>query len=407
MKLAYITAHTPFGKKETFILQEMLALLELGVDLLIVPRNPPREVFHIEGEKLLNRTIGLPLLNWQIFAHFLKNIFLRHYLWLIITTIFHHSRSLKIALKNLTVLPKAVFIADLLGKMGVAHIHAHWGSTTATLGWIVSRLTKIPWSMTLHRLDITENNLLKLKVQCASFVRCISEDGRKDLLQIIGREYEDKVKVVHMGVRVKEAEEKVKERKTISPSAFLIACPGDFVPKKGQRFLITACNLLVKSGVNNIRCLLIGDGPMEIELRQQVAQMGLSEIVTFTGRLPHSELLEIYEKGEVALVVLPSVVTSKGDKEGIPVSLMEAMAYKIPVISTNTGGIYELLSDGAGLMVAEKSPEQLAEAILRVMSDERVRKALSEKGFMRVKEEFEIGKIAKSLLQLIKTKGKS
>lgn len=52
MKIAYITAQTPFGKGETFVLEEMLAVTELGVNLVIIPRNPSKEVFHKEGEKV-------------------------------------------------------------------------------------------------------------------------------------------------------------------------------------------------------------------------------------------------------------------------------------------------------------------------------------------------------------------
>lgn len=400
LSVAYITACAPFGKRETFIIEEMLALVKSGVDLTIVPRNPPKEVFHKEAEPLLPLTINLPLLNWTILTHFLKTPIKRPRVWALSRTILAHSRNLKIALKNLAVLPKAVFLAALLKNKGISHIHSHWGSTTATIGWIIAKLTGIPYSITLHRWDINENNLLEIKVASAAFVRCIAEDGRRDLLALIGERHQDKVKVIHMGVNLQAS---APSPQPSAHSQFVIACPGDFIPKKGQRFLIEAIGILKSQGRGNIHCLLIGEGPMERKLRRQVAQLGLENSITFLGFLPHSELLAMLKKGAIAAVVMPSIVTDDGEKEGIPVALMEAMAFGVPVIATNTGGIPELLSRDSGILVPEKSAEALATAILRLITDTAGARRLAAQGRKMVEEEFEIGKIANTLLQWFKT----
>lgn len=70
MKIAYITAHTPFGQGETFILEETHVVVQLGVELIIVPRNPPKKIFHDLGQQLLDKAIWLPLFSWQIFLRF-------------------------------------------------------------------------------------------------------------------------------------------------------------------------------------------------------------------------------------------------------------------------------------------------------------------------------------------------
>ncbi|GEA16570.1 colanic acid biosynthesis glycosyltransferase WcaL [Moorella sp. E308F] len=401
MKIAYITAHAPFGRGETFVLEEMLAMAELGVELVIVPRNPPKEVFHDLARQLLDRAIWLPLFNWRIFLSFLKTVALNPRLWRILGRILRHSRTLKILVKNLAVVPKAVFIAGLLRQARVEHIHAHWGSTTATMAWIASELTGIPWSVTLHRWDIAENNLLRFKVERAAFVRCISEDGRREVLCIVGETYQDKVKVLHMGVRLPDT---LLPQFHPSRPDFVFACPANLVPVKGHRFLIEACALLLETGIRDFRCLFIGDGPLEAEIRQQIAQLGLEEVVSLVGRLPHGELLRMYERGEVDAVVLPSIVTGDDEREGIPVALMEAMAYGIPVVSTNTGGIPELLSDGAGIIVRDKDARQLAGAVERLIKDEKLAREIGEKGRRKVDEEFNLHKNVKLLLQKIKSK---
>ncbi len=399
MKIAYITAHAPFGRGETFILEEMLAVAELGGELIIVPRNPPKEVFHESAQLLQDRAVWLPLFNWRIFLSLLRTAALNFRLWRILGNILRHSRSLRILVKNLAVTPKAVFVAELLRRAKVEHIHAHWGSTTATMAFIASELTGIPWSMTLHRWDIAENNLLKLKVERAAFVRCISEDGRREVLRIVGEKYQHKVKVLHMGVRIPEVPSAPKRH---PKPVFVVACPANLVPVKGHRFLIEACALLKEAGVRNFRCLIIGDGPLEAELRQKVAQLGVEEIVRFVGRMPHGDLTRMYERGEVDAVVLPSIVTDDGEREGIPIALMEAMAYGIPVISTNTGGIPELLLGEAGILVREKDARELAEAIEKLMGDKDLCSEVGCRGYHKVSEEFNLRKNTALLLKLMK-----
>lgn len=398
MKLAYITAHAPFGRGETFVVEEMLAMAEMDVDLVVLPRNPPREVFHDFGSQLMDRTIWLPLIDLQILLNFLKIAATKPRVWIAIGKILRQSRTLGILVKNLAVFPKAIFAASILRQAGVEHIHVHWGSTTATMAWVISELTGIPWSMTLHRWDIAENNMLELKVKSAAFVRCISEDGRHEVLDLVGQKYSEKIKVVHMGVRLPEAQPSQLSR---SMSDFVILCPANFVPKKGHRFLVEACALLIDRGIRNIRCLLTADGPTQDEIKTLVNQLGLTHMICFVGRIPREKLLQIYEKGEVNLVVLPSIVTPNGEKEGIPVALMEAMAYGIPVISTNTGGIPELLKDGAGVMVQPASPEALAEAISQLINNEDLRADLAQRGRERVAADFDLYKNAKTLLKLM------
>lgn len=398
MKVVYITAHTPYGRGETFVLEEMLAMVELGVDLVIIPRNPPKEIFHKKVQRLLDNTLWLPLLNTEIVLTFLKEFFLRPRIWQVVWSMLRHSRSPKILIKNLAVLPKSVFVAKRLVREKVEHIHAHWGSTTSTMAWIVSELTGIPWSMTLHRWDIAENNMLRLKVERAAFVRCISQDGHREVLQIVGDGYSDKVKVLYMGVRMPDSSflQPLSQR-----SHFVVACPANLVPKKGHKFLIEACKLLREKGIHNFHCLIIGDGPLEAEIRQQIVELGLEAFVKLVGRLPHEELLEMYRKGEVDTVVLPSIVTEDGEKEGIPVALMEAMAYGIPVISTETGGISELIGDDAGIVVKEKDAQQLADALERLIRDSKLRMEIGEKGYQKVCEEFNLKKNTEALLKMM------
>jgi len=396
MKIAYITAQTPFGKGETFVLEEMLAVTELGVNLVIIPRNPSKKVFHKEGEKLLDDTIWLPLLDKRIFFYFLKVLLSKLRVWRIIGTILHRSRTWKIAAKNLAILPKAVFVANLLRNRGVEHIHTHWGSTTATMAWIISELTGIPWSVTLHRWDIKENNMLEEKVKSAKFVRCISENGRDELLNIISRKYENKVKVIHMGVKTPD---KISEPK-INRDSFTIVTPANLLEVKGHKFLVEACSILIERGIDSFQCIFYGEGPLRENLENMVKEKNLAEYIKVPGAIPHETLIEMYKNHKIDIVVLPSITMANGEHEGIPVALMEAMAAGVPVISTTTGGIPELLDNGAGILVPPEDSKALADAIEQLMKDPELRYKIGTEGRAKVEKEFATSSVVKELVEL-------
>ncbi|MBM2832900.1 MAG: hypothetical protein HW406_61 [Candidatus Brocadiaceae bacterium] len=395
--IVYITAQTPFGSQETFVLTEMLALKKSGVNLLIIPRDTSKILFHKKATPLLENTLCIPWFNLRIITESVKFIgsypssFLK-----LIKDVVIKARSVKIALKNLMVIPKSIYLVKILKEHPIAHIHAHWASTTATIAYIVSRFTNIPWSFTAHRWDIPEDNLLKEKVKTASFVRCIDENGRKEMLEIIkDNTLDKKILVLHMGVDIVDFDNKNNGLSEI----FTFICPANFESKKGHKYLFEACKMLSSKNIK-YKCRIAGDGCLENDLKRLVKDMELSDNVQFLGRLSHEKLFGMYAKGEVNAVILPSIKADDGQKEGIPVALIEAMACKIPVISTNTGGIPELIGDGCGVMVEERNSEAIASAIERLMNSKMFYRELVEKGMLQVKTNFDVESIANKLTTL-------
>ena len=399
VNFVYITAKVPWGHGEEFIIEEILALKEIGAKIFIVPRNPKKVIFHKEAEYLIDSSLCLPLINSRMIVIFLYYLMVKPQIWGIILNLFQHSNNFIILVKNLIVFPKAVFILKLVRKKNVDHIHAHWGSTTATMAYIISKLSGIPWSFTLHRWDIKENNMLKEKVKSSKFVRCISENGKNELLEIIGTDFKKKIKVIHMGVKITINIEKINNDEK---KYFKIITPANLLEVKGHRYLIEACSILVEEGIKNFECIFYGKGLIRNELKGLIKKKLLNNYIKMPGMIPHEKLMEIYKSENVDIIILPSINTKNGEHEGIPVSLMEAMAYSIPVISTNTGGIPELLSNGAGIMIEEKNPKQLATAILKLIESKNLREKIGKQGRERVCKEFNIQKNTRKLLGLFK-----
>ena len=365
---------------------------------LYCPKNRNHKIFHKDAKNLADNTIWLPLINLKMLFNFLLFLIIKPQIWRIIINIFKHSRTLSILMKNLIVLPKGVYISKIISEMKIDHIYAHWGSTPSTIAYIVSQLTGIPWSFTLHRWDIKENNMLKEKAKTAKFVRVISKNGYDEVLKIIGEEYKNKCFILHIGVDIPKFTNECKKK---DKDSFIIATPANLVEVKGHKYLIEAIGILKQKGYN-IKYYLFGDGPLRKDLEKTVDELNLENIIIFKGAIPHNQLLELYANNEVDCVILPSIVTDKGEHEGIPVSLMEAMAFKIPVISTNTGGIPELLDNDAGIIVEQKNPNKLAEAIETLIKDERLRRKLGESGYRKVIEEFSLQNIVTKLLELMR-----
>jgi len=396
MKVIYITAQIPYGKGETFILEELKALKKQNLEVIVIPRNPSSQTFHQDGKMLANSALWLPLINMKMIISFMISLIINHRVWTLMYRIFKNSNKFKTILKNLIVLPKSIYLARILKDKKIKHVHAHWGSTTATMAYVISKLTGISWSFTLHRWDIAEKNMLREKVKTAKFVRCISEHGKDELITIIGKKYEGKIKVVHIGVEVPEEILELQKNKDF----FTMAIPANLLEVKGHKYLSEACEILVNRGIKNFECIFYGVGPLRRKLDSIIRDKNLTEYVKLPGAIPHEKLLGMYKNSEVDIVILPSINTSNGDHEGIPAALMEAMAYGIPVISTNTGGIPELIGDGNGIMVEEKNSLALADAIEKLMKKKAFREEIGKRGRLKVIKDFNLEFITKDLIKL-------
>jgi len=147
------------------------------------------------------------------------------------------------------------------------------------------------------------------------------------------------------------------------------------------------------------RLVIVGEGHRRPFLEELVAREGLKDVVQMVGKVPEESLRLWYETCDV--FVLPAVVDSKGDTEGLGVVLLEALSYGKPVVASNVGGIPDIVIDGqTGLLVPEKDPKALAEAIVYVLTHEHFSQRLGEKGRRYVEEQFGWGKITDKLIDL-------
>jgi colanic acid/amylovoran biosynthesis glycosyltransferase len=295
---------------------------------------------------------------------------------------------------NLLLFPKALALAQTARAMRIEHLHVNWLTSSTTIVYVASRLTGIPYSITAHQHDIFSENLIVTKVRGAEFVRVISERNCRHLQEQLPPELREKCTVLHVGVRLPaDAPPIVRE------SPIRIMCAARLCDWKGHRYLIEALVALRARGLEFV-CDFAGQDETGGEIARLVAESGLGERIRLLGYVPHAELVRSHENGEYDISVLASTETG-GEHEGIPVALMEAMAVRMPVVATRTGSIPELVDETCGILVPQRDPAALAEALGRLMVDPELRNRLGEVGRHRVLAEFETGATARRLAELL------
>lgn len=399
MTIAYITAQTPYGRGEQFILPEIIELVNNNNKVLVIPIRPDKKLGDgFEPKQVSSYTIRIPLFNFYVLLISLFLFFKYPIKTLrILLNIFLHSGSISKIIKNLVVLPKGLVTGDIVKKKKIEHIHAHWASTPATVAYIASNISNIPWSLTCHRWDITENNMIKEKVRSCKFVRVINRRGFNEIINIVGDKYKSKCHIIHVGINIKTSN--LYKKINYCRESFIIATPANLIEVKGHKYLIEAIKQLNKEKYN-VTCKFYGDGVLKEQLQEMIEKEKLQNRVLIEGQINHDELMKLYEDKKIDCVVLPSITTESGEKEGIPVSLMEAMSYKVSVISTNTGGIPELLANDAGIIVEQKNSEQLKDAIKLLINNHNLKKKTSDIGFNKVCSEFNSHKVVNQLSNL-------
>jgi len=188
-------------------------------------------------------------------------------------------------------------------------------------------------------------------------------------------------------------------RADFSSTPPLVIAVGRLIAKKGFANLIRACGLLAERG-KSFRCEIIGEGSLEKELRAQIEQLDLQKRVALPGVKPQREIRQRLAAANV--FVLPSVVDPQGGMDNLPTVIMEAMATGLPVISTNIGGIPEMVvQDETGVLVQPADPVALAGAIEKIIDDRRLAHSLGRGGYERAQSLFSIEQNVRDLCALL------
>lgn len=398
--IAYIVKAWP-RLSETFILNEILSLEQRGVPIRIFSVKPPdpgpahSKVAQVRAKvtclalgthwkqagaanlRLLCRQPGryLRVLVQVIIAKFIRRRFgaPRHFF-------------------------QAGYLADILSREPADHLHAHFASTPARVAMLTHRLSGIPYTFTAHAKDIyvTDPEAFRVKLAEARTVVTCTEYNRSYVLRQYAGPADHKVRCIYHGLDVSQFSFQLPTK--VDTGEPMILSVARLVEKKGLGDLIAAADILRRRG-RVFQVEIIGSGPQREALRAQTKQLGLADRVRLSGAQAHDAVCQAYQRASV--FVLPCVIASNGDRDGIPNVLLEAMASGVPVVSTPVSGIPELIASGFdGLLVPPNNPAALAEAIDKLLASQELRESLARAARAKIESSFSLDASAERLLAL-------
>ena len=421
-RIAYVMSRFP-KLTETFVLYELIALRDRGVEIEIHPllrarnssahpegaglvrkvlelfRKPDRNaVMHPEALRLLDEVHVRAMLSPRIVLANLTTALTRpaRYFGALAALVRSNVGSANYLLGGLAIFPKTVAAARDMERSGVEHVHAHFANHPAAAAFVIRRLTDIPYSFTAHGADLqVDQHMLREKVAESSFTATISEANRRFLIEHCGSVADERVRVVRCGVDT-ELFEQARRLAPRREGPLRILCIGTLYPVKGHPVLLEACRCLVRAGID-FECHLVGDGPDREALAALADELGVARRVRFRGPMPRASVAREIACADV--LVVPSVATPEGRREGIPVVCMEGMAAGAAVVASAISGIPEIIDDGVnGLLVPARDPDALAAALLRLHAEPALRRRLAMGGLETVREQYDVRRNAERLL---------
>lgn len=404
MKIAYLAPVVP-ALSATFVYNEILQLEAMGTEVIPFSVHEPvsginepavqhlqERVKHLYGQSKL-------LVLKDIFnLLFMHPIFFVRAFNLLLKDIWQVGVFSRTAMGMVYRFVFAARFSRMVRNDDCSHIHVHFADVPTDIAMYAAAFANITFSVTAHANDIFERGwLLPEKIARSAFFATISEFNKRFLVEL-GCD-DKKIQIIRCGVDFN----KFSARESFeSGTKIKIGMLGRLVEKKGTDVLIEALAILKKENIA-IELQVVGSGPLSQILLQLTQKLKLAnEDIKFLGALPHKDVGEFIKSLDI--FILPCKKDSKGDMDGIPVALMEAMLLGVPVISTELSGIPELIVDNTtGLTALPGDKKSLISAIKKMIEDDGLREKMSMNAIEKVKKEFSLQKNTIQLNQLFQS----
>jgi len=399
-EVAYVLHRFP-SLTETFVAEEIRNVQSLGVTVHLYSLLSPRaELVHPVSAALVPQARYAPEIYapslWAAQFHFLLRK-PRRYLELLRSLLAEPAPELNFLLKRFVIFAKGVWVARELKGCSVQLIHTHFAWLSAAGGMVISQLLELPFTLTTHAYDIYshKNDLLAMTTRMTDRVVTISDCNKEAILDRSAGLRPERIEVIRCGIDMDLFQQRDGRPEN---HVFQITAVGSLIEKKGHECLIRACRELKARGLQ-FRCVIIGEGKLKQPLQALIQDLELDDNVTLLGAQTQASVRDRLAKSD--LFALACVIDETGERDGIPVAMMEALAMEVPVVSTPVSGIPELIRhEETGLLVPQNDPIVLAEALIRLAKDEPLRRKLGKNGRSLVEREHDIRKNAGRLAGL-------
>lgn len=389
---------------ETFISNEILLLEKMGFKLQLFPMRQPRENFcHASVKEIKAKVYYLPTELFLDFSCLISpNIFLaakRPANYLKTLRFAADGIRNKKGLATLKHLLQAGYLTNnlLLKDENIVHLHGHFAHSPTSVTLFASLLSEIPFSFTAHAKDIytSSKNKLKRKIELARFVATCTSHNEEYLKNVAGNS-STPISCIYHGIDIGLFQQQ--KRKTHPSPPYQLLTIARLTEKKGLPTLYRALKIIHDKGIPFCHTL-IGDGDDREKILNLISSLALAKSCKWIGTQTHEEVLHHFGRSD--LFVLACEIAESGDRDGIPNVLVESLAMGVPALSTEISAIPEiLLNEKTGITVPPSDPEALAQAIIRLMTDEDLRHRLITNGRKYVETEFDNKKWIRNLGEL-------
>lgn len=375
-KIAYLTSQYP-ATSHTFIRREVEALRQTGINITTFSIRKPSTSEQVDAENraAYGSTFYVQSQPFLIILMLVATGLARSPLRSLRTlrdAMQHRVPGLSALVYSLVYFVEAMVLADVLKRRGMQHLHVHFANAAAIVGYLATRHLDIGLSLTLHGIsefDYPAGMLLRRKLEQAQFVACASSFCRAQAMRASNPHDWAKMFVSRCGIDIARFRPLRELRGAQRPRLLHV---GRLSAEKGQAGLLLAFSELRQRGTD-AELRIIGDGPLEVDLKTQAQALGVDAHCVFLGRQGESAV--IHELREADVLVLSSFM------EGLPVVLMEAMACEVAVVAPNVAGIPELVVDGStGLLYAPGEWSEMCSQLHRIVTDADTRDRLAHAG---------------------------
>ena len=387
----------------TFVYRELLAMLKQRPDWRVIVLEPNEQApCHREAKELLDRATFLPR-EGVTRAHARAKVWLLRRRGQQLVSMYRaqqdpDSRNLlgKQVLRDPRHPGNALRLADLLRPMQPRHIHVYASTWPANVAMGAAHLLDVPFSISSY-VDFEfpySHQLLPEKLARATFFRVVTQFCQERLRELHPDTPEQKVPVVYLGIDLDNWQDRC-----APPARGVIVSAARIVEKKGLHLMPEALAHLQRDGIT-FTWRVIGDGPELERIRQLCEQHGIAQQVEFLGAQDNATVREALMHADAA--VLPCIVASDGERDGIPIFFVEAMALGVPVVTTPISGIPELVRDGdTGFLHATSDVQALADKLTAVLRDPELAQTVGARGRDEVHRTLDVHASATQLIDLI------
>jgi len=303
-----------------------------------------------------------------------------------------------------------VALLRVVKKYGIDIVSAHWMIPSGFISRGVKVVSGVPYTVTIPGADVymgSKNEIFRKMVEVAAMGAdlCLSDNSHYiDQLKAL-KVVPKKIDIIRYGVDTRVFTPSKKNARIVKSlelqfSDQIILAVGRMEAKKGFIYLVRAFKqvLKIKPGA---KLLFVGDGYERAFLEREARALQIEKKTVFAGAIPYNQLINYYNLADV--FVMPSIQDKEGNTDASPVALMEAMSCGVRVVATKYSASREFLNGRRGFLVKENNSDQIANAIIKLLSSKETRVSIQKEVRKMAEQNFSLNSVSKKYIDIFES----